>query len=56
MQLSKSIIIPKSLALYNTVVTVVYCVRKKKITEVCGITIHLTNVQKDATPLTYLMN
>ena len=59
MQLSKSIINSKNsgfiytLALYNTVVTVVYCARKKKIKEVCGITIPLTNVhvQNDATPL-----
>ena len=65
MQLSKSIINSQksgfiyTLALYNTVVTVVCCARKKKIKEVCGITIHLTNVQKDATPLmclTYQMN
>ena len=65
-QLSKSIINSQksgfiyTLALYNTVVTVVYCARSKKRKEVCGIMIDLTNVQKDGTPLmclqTYLMN
>ena len=65
-QLSKSIINSQksgfiyTLALYNTVVTVVYCARSKERKEVCGIMIDLTNVQKDGTPLmclqTYLMN
>ena len=65
-QLSKSIINSQksgfiyTLALYNTVVTVVCCARSKKRKEVCGIMIDLTNVQKDGTPLmclqTYLMN
>ena len=65
-QLSKSIINSQksgfiyTLALYNTVVTVVYCARSKKRKEVCGIMIDLTNVQKDGTPLMclhpYLMN
>ena len=51
-QLSKSIINSQksgfiyTLALYNTVVTVIYCARRKKIKEVCGIMIHLTNVYK----------